>query len=479
MSRYILEPRYSLRGWEGLPFALFDNEGKRSEFLPKDLFVLLVRCDGMDDIDDDALDERQRGFLQEMEREQVIRKVERPCILHPRQQYKTYPCRYKRDVHWSITGRCNYRCKHCLVSAPHAKFGHPTTEQLLDLVDQMAECGIGGVSLTGGEPLIRDDFWQIVDALCDRGLGISMIFSNGYLVNDELLDGLERRGLKHVAFQMSFDGLGWHDWLRGFDGAEVAVDRAFRLLQKRGYHADAAMCLHRKNAHTIRDTVNYLASLGVTGLKINRIQELGEWKDAEEDIALTEDESLELYLDYLPQYFEDGAPLSITLDGAFSYEPLDRSMYYGYERHCEVDPESERRLSCAILRSSMYIGPDGRVCPCMSMTVQEQDEAFPSVFEQPLREILGYTPFMDRCAATVGQVRDANPECRECKWVSYCHGGCRAAAYNDGGSYYAVDPGQCHYFKAGWFEKFKAVAESARDAYYLREGIEPPTEGQR
>jgi len=42
----------------------------------------------------------------------------------------------------------------------------------------------------------------------------------------------------------------------------------------------------------------------------------------------------------------------------------------------------------------MYIGPDGRVCPCMSMTVQEQDDAFPSVFEQPLREILGYTPFM-------------------------------------------------------------------------------------
>ena len=45
------------------------------------------------------------------------------------------------------------------------------------------------------------------------------------------------------------------------------------------------------------------------------------------------------------------------------------------------------------------------------MTVQEDDDAFPSVYQTPLREILGQTPFMDSCACTVGQVRDANPEC--------------------------------------------------------------------
>lgn len=462
MSRYILNTRFCLRGWVGLPFALYDDEAKQAEFLPKMEFLLLLRCDGMDDIDEASLDDRQRDFIAKMVEEGVIRKIESFSILQPRQHYRKFPCRYKSEVHWSITGRCNYRCKHCLVSAPHAKFGHPTTEQLLDLVDQMSECGIGRVSITGGEPLIREDFWQVVDALKARDIDISVIFSNGYLVNEKLLDGLEAHGM-HPGFQMSFDGLGWHDWLRGFEGAEVAVDRAFRLLKDRGYHVDAAMCLHRQNAHTLRETVNYLASLGVRALKVNRIQELGEWEGASEDIALTDDESLQIYLDYVPQYFEDGAPLDIMLDGAFGYDPERDVMSFAYERHCEVDPESEKRLSCAILRGSMYIGPDGRVCPCMSMTVQEDDDAFPNVYEVPLREILGYTPFMERCVATVGQVRDANPQCRECVWVETCHGGCRASAYNEGGDYYSVDPAQCHYFKAGWFERFLEVAGTERD----------------
>ena len=77
-----------------------------------------------------------------------------------------------------------------------------------------------------------------------------------------------------------------------------------------------------------------------------------------------------------------------------------------------------------------------------------------------LREILGKTPFMERCACTVAQVRDANPACRTCEWVEKCHGGCRAAAYNDTGDYYAIDPGQCYFFTAGWYNRFThAVAQ--------------------
>lgn len=463
MTRYVLERRYALRGWEGLPFALWDRRSKQADFLPKDAFLLLARCDGVSDLDLDAFPEKQRAFLQELLTEGIIRACAQPTFMLPSQMYRKFPCRYKSSVHWSITGRCNYRCKHCLVSAPHAKFGHPTTEQLLGLVDQMAACGIGSVTLTGGEPLIREDFWQVVDALCAKDIGVAMVFSNGYLVNEELLDGFEARGMR-PGFQMSYDGVGWHDWLRGFKGAEEAVRRAFLLLQERGYHADAAMCLHRRNAHTLRETVNHLASLGVSSLKVNRIQELGEWKSEAKELALTADESLQVYLDYVPRYFEDGAPLDLTLDGAFSYDREEHRSYFVFERHCGLDPESERRLSCSILRTSMYIGPDGRVCPCMSMTVQEDDDAFPSAFETPLHEILGYTPFMERCSCTVGQVRDANPACRKCAWVDKCHGGCRAAAYNDGGGYYAIDPATCHFFKGGWYERFLEAARAGEAA---------------
>ena len=189
--KYILNERFRLRGWEKLPFAVFDSMTCRSEFFQKDQFLLLMRCDGVQEVDEEALPEEQRKWLAHLERDGVISQCGSGSMLLPQQLYKRYPCRYKHDVHWSITGRCNYKCKHCLVSAPHAKFGHPTTEQLLGLVKQMADCGIASVSITGGEPLIRKDFWQIVDALVEHGIGISAIFTNGYLVNDALLDGLE------------------------------------------------------------------------------------------------------------------------------------------------------------------------------------------------------------------------------------------------------------------------------------------------
>lgn len=457
MTRYALDERYELRGWNGLPFALWDTYSKSPDFLPKVAFLALLRCDGIEDIDMPSIPEEQQLHLRSFMEHEIVHVCAGAIPLLPRQRYRKFPCRFKASAHWSITGRCNYRCKHCMVSAPHAKFGHPSTEQLLGIVEQLAECGVGYVSLTGGEPLIRKDFWEIVDALCEKHIGISTIFSNGKLVDESLLDGFQARGLR-PDFQMSHDGVGHHDWLRGFTGAEEYVDRAFRLLQERGWRANAAMCLHRRNAHAIRETVNHLAELGVMSLKVNRIQELGEWQAATTEIALTQDESLRVYLDYLPHYFEDGAPINITLDGAFSYDREEGRAYYGYERHCEPDPESEQRLSCSILRTSMYIGSDGRVCPCMAMTVQENDDAFPSLFETPLSEILGQTPFMERCACTVGQVRDANPECRACEWVEYCHGGCRAAAYNSGGQYLAIDTGQCDFFRQGWYERFKNVA---------------------
>ena len=88
--------------------------------------------------------------------------------LRQEQKYRLFPCHYMEKVHWSITGKCNYRCRHCFMSAPTAKYGELDTGVILDIIDQMADCGITNIS---------------------------------------------------------FEGVGWHDWLRGIEGAEkIAVD---------------------------------------------------------------------------------------------------------------------------------------------------------------------------------------------------------------------------------------------------------------
>lgn len=95
------------------------------------------------------------------------------------------------------------------MSAPDAKLGELSHETIMNIIQQLSDCGVMNVSITGGEPLVRSDFLEIVDALLERDICIKEIYSNGALVNEELLKALDSRNI-HTKFDMSYDGEGWH-----------------------------------------------------------------------------------------------------------------------------------------------------------------------------------------------------------------------------------------------------------------------------
>ena len=185
----------------------------------------------------------------------------------------------------------------------------------MEIVRQMEAAGVRTVSLTGGEALLRRDFFEIVDALTDADILVTTIMSNGFLVNEKTLGEFERRGL-NPEFNISFDGTGCHDWLRGVEGAEKSAVRAFALCREHGFPTGAEYCLHRGNISALRESVNLLASLGVASLKVNRLSLEGEGKDIA-DHAISCEEEFQTYLDYIPEFYEDGAPLSLMLSGFF------------------------------------------------------------------------------------------------------------------------------------------------------------------
>lgn len=152
----------------------------------------------------------------------------RPLTEH--QQYHFYPNRYLRAVHWAITGRCNCRCRHCYMSAPSGKTGDYSTEECLEIIGQMEKAGIQVVNLTGGEALVRKDFFRIAERLTQAGIRIGTIMSNGFLVDEPLLKRLEQLGQK-PEFNMSFDGIGCHDWLRGGRRSRRSSDKGFPVMQ--------------------------------------------------------------------------------------------------------------------------------------------------------------------------------------------------------------------------------------------------------
>lgn len=452
VRHYILNPQWCLRGWKLLPYAVQRLDAPLTEFFLESEYDLLRACDGNADIHWDDLIDEQRGWYERWERNGLIRPCEKGATLHPVQQYRFYKARFKEQVQWSITGRCNYRCRHCFMSAPKGAQGEPTWEQLMHMLDAFERCGIRGLNLTGGEPLIRTDFWDLVDGILARGMVVPTIFSNGALVTDEFLDKLLQRGMR-PSIQFSFDGVGWHDWMRGVPGAErVAVD-AMRRCRERGIPTAVSMVLCSHNAGCIRETVDLLASLGVGSLKIGNAYPQGEWEHQKEH-WLTQAKTYRAFMDYIPRYFEDGTPISLGLEGFFSYNVPDQRQSAIFERNVEEEFFG-RAIMCSHVRREMYVSPQGRILPCMSMVGGPIEQQFPNMLETPLEEILDMkSPYMDIIDARVSDFMEHNPECQACEWRTACCGGCRAVAVRDHPlDYLAPDLVTCEYYKGGWKER--------------------------
>ena len=455
MARYILTDRYAFRGYKGLPYGLLDFARGTTSFMSEASYTLAVNCNGKVDMDREILPPVAQKILDDWLKMGYIRECQGDEKLDPIQEYKFYNARYKEAVHWSITGHCNYRCKHCFMSAPHALQGEPSFEDCVKMLDAFERCGIYNLHITGGEPLVRKDFWRLMDEVLLHGMGVQAIYTNGRLANDEFFDNLEKRYM-NPTIQFSFDGVGVHDWMRGVKGAQDDVVEAFRRCRERGISFSCSMSLCKDNAPTIRETAKFLAEQGCSHLKIGTAYEQGEWVNQPEHF-LSQAETYETFMEYIPQYFEDGCPIPLGLEGFFNYEKTKdgKSPITSANEKNVPDDAFKRVKMCGHVRKSMYVSPVGNVLPCMSMIGLPIEEKFPNMLETPLEEILDKdTLYMQIINYSISDYMAHNPECAQCEYKNACAGGCRAfAVRDDPNDYLAKDMWTCTYYKGGWMEK--------------------------
>lgn len=132
-----------------------------------------------------------------------------------------------REVNLELTHRCNLRCKMCGVwtKGVDPKLKELTPEEYLDLFGQMKDMGVSLVTLAGGEPFIRKDFFEIVKAAKSQGL-ICNVFTNGTLIRDTDIEKIFRNRIDKII--VSIDGIGpVHDSIRG---VPASFDKAIRAL---------------------------------------------------------------------------------------------------------------------------------------------------------------------------------------------------------------------------------------------------------
>ena len=171
-----------LRGWRKYSWNLVERPYNYVQNLSQDEFQMLLLCDGETDFTESMLTESMQKALRQLETEQIVEPCAERHPLEKEQYYKFFDNQYVSTILWSITGRCNYRCRHCFMDAPNAASGELSTDEMLDLIDQMAECGVLRVDLTGGEPLVRKDFWQLIDYMVLHRRAVSIVYTNGWVV---------------------------------------------------------------------------------------------------------------------------------------------------------------------------------------------------------------------------------------------------------------------------------------------------------
>ena len=115
---------------------------------------------------------------------------------------------------FELTYRCNLQCPYCYVGSDRNK-EELSTQDWFGIIDQIPFYSF--VTLVGGEPLIRQDFIQILEKACKKTLGKVNVVSNGILINDEIIDAFIRTGM--ILLSVSLDGYGKnHDINRNKDG---------------------------------------------------------------------------------------------------------------------------------------------------------------------------------------------------------------------------------------------------------------------
>lgn len=448
--RYIINSYYLMIGYRDHPYCLSNLYSGDTFFFDSKEYEMIQRCNGTDDIDPQSFEPKEKELFDRLLQNYLIRPSNDNKTLSDYQKYKLYPNNYKNDVQLSITGHCNCRCRHCFVSAPHAKYDELSFNDCVHILDELAGCGVRKIGLTGGEPLIHPGFKQIIEEISKRRLILSTLYTNGLILSDEILQLLKTYN-QSPDIQISFDGLGTHEWLRGIKGIQNTVIDSIRRSVKHGFFTHISMVLYKDNLNSILENIRFLDSLGVKSIKISPIENLGEWQAYAKDHGISHEQAYEEYLRIIPELLQNKPQARIELGGFFIYDPSKDLITSSYEKRCSSRNQDHYYL-CKSLKQSFYINSNGILYPCATMMNDENNNQF-NILKRPLEEIFDDEQFNFIAGKTAADYFNENKKCSECEYKYLCAGGCRAKALLDGNSLMGIDEQTCAYFKDGWKEK--------------------------
>ncbi|MEE8174869.1 MAG: radical SAM protein, partial [Dehalococcoidia bacterium] len=154
-----------------------------------------------------------------------------------------------RLVAWELTRGCNLYCAHCRASAsqgPHE--GELTTAECFSLIDDILEVGSPILILTGGEPLLRPDFFHIAEYATARGLRV-VAGTNGTLITEDIAAKMTEVPISRLGISLDFPTPELQDRFRGSAGAFDAALKGIENARRYGIEVQINSTITKLNVH--------------------------------------------------------------------------------------------------------------------------------------------------------------------------------------------------------------------------------------
>lgn len=176
-------------------------------------------------------------------------------------------------IAWQINTECNLGCLHCCEEAGHSLPDEMNKEETFNFLRQIVELKIPYVAISGGEPLLHPDFFDVCEYLRKEGINLK-VETNGEFIDKSTAEWFGRLGCRSV--QISLDGAtpATHEKLRLSGNWHKAVD-ACKLLVQEGVNTEIVFVPTRFNIHEVGQVIDLAASLGIYGVYTGKIMRIG------------------------------------------------------------------------------------------------------------------------------------------------------------------------------------------------------------
>ncbi len=334
-----------------------------------------------------------------------------------------------RLVAWEITRSCNMACVHCRAAARDRPYeGELTLAECRKVMDQIAEVARPILILTGGEPLLRPDVFDI--ARYGHNLGFRMtLATNGSLLTPQIAREMIDSGIERISVSLDGATAKSHDAFRKVQGAFEAALQGIAAAREAKLDFQVNTTLTHANIDEFPEIHELVVSLGAAAHHIFMLVPVGRGKELAKEAI-----SAQRYEKTLHWFYEQEgkAPLQLKATCAPHYYRVLRQRAKSEGREINFDNFGLNAVTrgCLAGSSFVFISHVGQVQPCGYLEVDSGN-----LREKSFKEIWLDSPvFHD-----LRDLKRYKGKCGKCEYIRVC-GGCRARAYEAAGDYLAEEP---------------------------------------